>query len=172
MGSFPLFLCLICAFSLWFSFFVSPQFLVNKLIVFCCQRGLTITYSVLISKSPATKQTLACMWEFFFCFLTHDAVFFFFLINPLLSLVAYIHRYTILSIFFLMNQNYPLLHFSHHSSNKIKKSTGGVKTHNTHKLCFHHKKKKKMLNFPPCWYDGKMSMLQIKAGSHSVYNNF
>lgn len=44
-------------------------FLVNiVLIVFCCQRGgLMITPNVLISKSPATKQPLACMWKFFFC---------------------------------------------------------------------------------------------------------
>lgn len=34
-----------------------------------------ITQSLLISKSPATKQPLACMWKFFFFVLTHDALF-------------------------------------------------------------------------------------------------
>lgn len=37
------------------------------------------------------------MQEFFICFLTHDAVFFFSFINTLLSLVAYIYRYMILT---------------------------------------------------------------------------
>lgn len=61
-------------FSLWFFFFFffflppppPSSSLTFSRSCFVVKRGLMITHSVLISKSPATKQTLACMWEFIF----------------------------------------------------------------------------------------------------------
>lgn len=102
------------------------MFLVNiKLIVFCCQKGADDHAQCVNFKnrSPATKQTLACMREFFFCFLTHDAVF-------LLT-----HCLQVLSFFFFFRKQKisSVLNFYHHSSDchlSVKlKYARGIKTH-------------------------------------------
>lgn len=65
----PLFCFSIMLLACGFSF---SQFLLNiTLIVFCCERGRrgrrqSFEECSLQNPSPATQQTLACMWEFFF----------------------------------------------------------------------------------------------------------